>query len=164
MMHEQDRRPVGRRTRTAATTMDAPRPNDLAPRLRLAFMRLARRLRQESAEGLTPSMLSVLASIHRAQPVTLGALATLERVQPPTITATVSRLEEAGFVRRETDTADRRVVRVRLTDEGQQLIRRTRTRKDAFLAQRFRGLTAEELATLDRAAAIVERMLEDEPR
>ncbi len=156
--------PSIRRARSTTATIESPRPNDLAPRLRLAFMRLARRLRQESAEGLTPSMLSVIASIHRAQPVTLGALAALERVQPPTITATVSRLEDAGFVRRETDAADRRVVRVRLTDEGQQLIRRTRTRKDAFLAQRFRGLTTDELATLDRAAAIVERMLEDEPR
>jgi DNA-binding MarR family transcriptional regulator len=152
----------GHTARGATSTTESPRLNDVTSRLRLAVMRLARRLRQESAEGLTPSMLSVLASIHRAQPVTLGALAALERVQPPTITATIARLEDAGLVHRETDAGDRRVTRVRLSDAGHQLIRRTRTRKDAFLALRLRRLPAEDLATLDRAAAIVERLLEDE--
>ena len=141
---------------------DAPRVADVTSKLRLAVMRLARRLRQESAEGLTPSMLSVLASISHAQPVTLGALASLERVQPPTITATVARLEQAGLVRRETDPKDRRVVRASLTGDGTQLIRRTRTRKDAYLSQRLRRLSPEDLATLDRAATIVQRLAEDD--
>ena len=56
-------------TSSAATaTIDVPQLEDVTARLRLAVMRLARRLRQEASEGLTPSMLSVLASISRAQP------------------------------------------------------------------------------------------------
>jgi DNA-binding MarR family transcriptional regulator len=155
-------------TTTARTSLrtspaaDPPRVGDVTSSLRLAVMRLARRLRQESSEGLTPSMLSVLASISRAQPVTLGALASLERVQPPTITATVGRLEDANLVRREIDQKDRRVVRVRLTDDGTMLIRRTRTRKDAYLSQRLRRLSPEDLATLDRAATIVQQLIEDD--
>ena len=35
-----------------------------------------------------------------------------------------------------------------------------RTRKDAYLARRLRDLDADERATLDRAAAILERVLE----
>jgi DNA-binding MarR family transcriptional regulator len=125
-------------------------------------MRLARRLRQESSEAdLTPSMLSVLASVEAAQPVTLGALAARERVQPPTITATVARLEAAGLVQRAGDDADRRIVRVSLTADGQRLVKRSRTRKDAFLAARLRRLPPDDVATLDRAARIIERLLED---
>jgi DNA-binding MarR family transcriptional regulator len=141
---------------------DAPTLPDVASRLRLNVMRLARRLRQASAEGdLTPSMLSVLASVEAAQPVTLGALAARERVQPPTITATVARLEAAGLVRRTGDDADRRVVRVSLTADGRRLVKRNRTRKDAYLAARLRRLSPDDVATLDRAARIVERLLED---
>jgi DNA-binding MarR family transcriptional regulator len=135
---------------------------DVASRLRLNVMRLARRLRQESSEAdLTPSMLSVLASVEAGQPVTLGALAARERVQPPTITATVARLEAAGLVRRTGDDADRRIVRVSLTAEGQRLVKRSRTRKDAYLAARLRRLSPDDVSTLDRAARIVEVLLED---
>ncbi len=140
-----------------------PSPAELASQLRLSVMRLARRLRQESVGDLTPSMLAVLASIHRAEPVTLGALAAMERVRPPTITATVGRLEEAGLVARESGEEDRRVVRVRLTEDGHRLIRTNRRRRDAFLAIRLRRLSAEERSILDRATGIVERLLEEAP-
>jgi DNA-binding MarR family transcriptional regulator len=156
-------RAPGKEATVAVRVPASPRPNEVASRLRMAVMRLARRLRQESEPGLTPSMLAVLASIHGSQPVTLGALAAIERVQPPTITATVARLEEAGLVGRETDAQDRRVVRVHLTEEGHRLIRRNRSRRDAFLAVRLRGLPAEDVAALDRAASIVERILEESP-
>jgi DNA-binding MarR family transcriptional regulator len=148
---------------TPTATLQTPLVPDVTSRLRLSVMRLARRLRQETSEGLTPSMMSVLASISHAEPVTLGALAALERVQPPTITATVARLEASGLVSRLIDPADRRVTRVSLTHAGRQLIRRNRTRKDAYLAKRLRLLSPDELATLDRASTIVERILEMGP-
>ena len=37
-----------------------------------------------------------------------------------------------------------------------------RTRKDAYLARRLEALGADERAVLERAAAILERMLEEE--
>jgi DNA-binding MarR family transcriptional regulator len=126
-------------------------------------MRLARRLRQESDANLTPSMLAVLSSIEHAQPVTLGVLASMERVQPPTITATVGRLEEMGLVSRQADAADRRISRVSLTANGHRLVRRNRTRRDAFLAMHLRRMSGEDLDTLERAAEILER-LAGEPR
>ena len=44
------------------------------------------------------------------------------------------------------------------------LLRTMRTRKDAFLAERLRRLSPEERATLDRAATILEDLLEDDAR
>ena len=69
--------------RTSPLAQAAP---DIAARLRLSATRLARRLRQESNSGLTPSQLSALAAVSNAGAVTLGELADHERVAPPSIT------------------------------------------------------------------------------
>jgi DNA-binding MarR family transcriptional regulator len=90
--------------------------------------------------------------------VTLGDLAVAERVQPPTLTRIASRLEEEGLVVRRTDTNDRRVTIVQLSRDGRRLLERTRTRRTAYLTQRLRGLEPEDLAILERAAPILERL------
>jgi DNA-binding MarR family transcriptional regulator len=137
--------------------------DELVARLRLVVARLARRLRQQAEGGLSPSTLSALASIERMGPCTLGELAAQERIQPPTVTRIVARLEEDGLVVREADQADRRVARVRLTAVGRQLIHRTRTRKNAYLAKKLRGLSPDELDIVERAVTLLERVLgEDE--
>jgi hypothetical protein len=41
-------------------------------------------------------------------------------------------------------------------------VRRLRTRKTAYLARRMEGLGAAEVAALEHAAEILERLLEDE--
>jgi hypothetical protein len=41
-------------------------------------------------------------------------------------------------------------------------LKRLRGRKNAYLARRMRGLAAEEIETLERAAEILDRMREDE--
>src|SRR3954447_14030686 len=96
--------------------------NDLAPRLRLGVMRLARRLRQQNVGDVTASMLSALSSVDHNGGITLGALAALERVSPPSMTRIVAQLEERGLVAREVDTVDRRVTRVSSTPDGRRLL------------------------------------------
>ena len=133
---------------------------DLAVRLRLVIARTARRLRQQAGEELSPSQATALATIDRHGPLTPSELAVRERIQRPTATRLIARLEEAGFVDRTPDPLDRRSCVVSLTPAGGELLDRVRTRKDAYLARRLRDLDADERATLDRAAAILERVLE----
>jgi DNA-binding MarR family transcriptional regulator len=135
---------------------------DLAVRLRLVIARTARRLRQEAGEELSPSQAAALATIDRHGPLTPSELAVRERIQRPTATRVIARLEESGLVDRTRDPVDRRSCVVGLAPGGRELLVRVRTRKDAYLSRRLRELDADERATLDRAAAILERVLEED--
>lgn len=138
---------------------------DAAAQLRMGIVRTARRLRQEAAgeaTGLTPTSLSALATIERHGPLTPSELAKLERVQRPTVTRTLGCLEREGLVERTRDPADGRSSLVSVNPAGRERLRRLRGRKNAYLARRMRELDAEDVATLGRAAEILEGMLESE--
>jgi DNA-binding MarR family transcriptional regulator len=137
---------------------------DLAGRLRFAVVRLARRLRQEAGDELSPTMVAALATVERAGPLTPSELAEIERVQRPTATRVVARLVEDGLVTKATDPTDGRVSLLNASPEGSRLLKRLRKRKNAYLARRLRELDPEELNTLERAAEILEALLEREPR
>jgi DNA-binding MarR family transcriptional regulator len=145
------------KTAHPVTTVDGDA--ELAARLRLAVNRLARRLRHEGETGIGPSQLSALATVDRSGPMTLGDLAAVEQVRPPSMTRIVSRLEEGGLVDRQASEQDRRVARVRVTAAGRQLLQRSRTRKDAYLARRLQTLDAADRALMGEAVAVLERIL-----
>jgi DNA-binding MarR family transcriptional regulator len=130
----------------------------MAARLRLSATRLARRLRQQSDAGLTPSQLSALASIQNMAPVTLGALAEHERVAPPTVTRVVAKLEADGLVARVPDEDDRRVSRVSTTPVGDALLAETRQRKNAWLAARLAALDSDQRARLAGALDVLDEL------
>ena len=135
---------------------------ETAARLRLAVMRLARRLRQQAPEGATPSQLSALSTLHERGPLTLKELAEAERVRPPTMTRVVASLEAAELVERERDDNDRRCARVALTRLGRTFVEKSRTRKTAYLDGRLKKLSEEDVATLERATANLEGIVEEE--
>jgi DNA-binding MarR family transcriptional regulator len=141
------------------TTFAAPH---LASRLRLAVARTARRLRQEAGGGLSPTLTSALASIEHHGPLTPSELADRERVKRPTATRLIGTLEQQGLVVRASDPSDLRSSLISITREGRVLMRTVRTRKDVYLAQRLNRLSAEERETLDRAADLLERLLEED--
>lgn len=135
---------------------------ELASRLRLAVMRLGRRLRRQAGGDLTPSQMSALSSVERTGPLTLGELSAVEGVRPPTLTKVVAALEEQGLVARHTDPSDRRVARVEVTAAGSSLLARSRSRTDAYLARHVASLAPEDRQALARAVALVEALLEQD--
>jgi DNA-binding MarR family transcriptional regulator len=146
------------------TVAVAANPERVAGRLRLAITRTARRLRQEAGSGLSPSQASALATIERHGPLTPSELAERERVKRPTATRVIANLEAAGLVARAADPADARSARLRLTPAGRSLLQALRRRKTAYLAKRLSSLSPDEVAALERAAEVLERILEAEPR
>jgi DNA-binding MarR family transcriptional regulator len=139
---------------------------DSASRLRLAIVRTARRLRQEAAGAvgeLTPTSAAALATVERHGPLTPSELAEIERVKRPTATRTLRVLSEVGLVERAPDPEDGRSALVSITAAGRDRLRRLRGRKNAYLARRMRDLPDGDVETLERAAEILEGILE-EPR
>ena len=134
---------------------------ELASRLRLAVTRLARRLRTQLPGELSPSQLATLASVECRGPLTLGELSAVERVKPPTMTKIVGCLEEQGLVSRTVDASDRRVARVEATAAGLAFLEDSRQSKDAYLATRLRTLSPEDRLALERAAEVLERILDE---
>ena len=143
-------------------TTGASLRTDLAPRLRLAVVRLARRLRREAQGPLSGPLLSALARVVHRGPLTIGDLAAAEGMRPPSMTRIVAALGEAGVIVRGTDPDDRRVSWVRPTAAGRRLVDRSKGRMSAFLERRLHTMSPEEIETLDRACALLERLSEDE--
>jgi DNA-binding MarR family transcriptional regulator len=146
--------------------VDGARLTDSATRLRMAIVRTARRLRQEAASGgtaLTPTSASALASVERHGPLTPSELAEIERIKRPTVTRTLRVLEAAGLIDRAPDPDDGRSSLVSVNPAGRERLRRLRGRKNAYLARRMRDLPEADVETLERAAEILEGILE-EPR
>ncbi|HEY7599858.1 MAG TPA: MarR family transcriptional regulator [Candidatus Limnocylindrales bacterium] len=121
---------------------------------------MARRLRQQAGGELSPSLTAALSTVERHGPLTPSELASRERIQRPTATRVLARLEEEGLIQRTADIYDRRSSLVAVTAKGSELLAELRTRKTAFLAKRLETLEPDERATLERAADILERVLE----
>jgi DNA-binding MarR family transcriptional regulator len=137
----------------------------LADALRPALLQVGRELRREArAVGVSPEQVSLLVAIKYAPGIGLRELAARERVSPPAMTKHVDRLERDGLVARTPSAEDRRRVGVSLTEEGQRVLRRVRSRRTAWLAQRLRGLSPEELAAVEAAVEPLRRLLPEEAR
>ncbi len=136
----------------------------LASDLRLAVMRLRRRLALERhpANDLSMTAMAVLGALHLHGEMTVGELAARERVQPPSMTRTVNHLEAAGYIARRPGESDRRQVHVAITERGTATVLADRARRDEWLARRLNALTAEERATLRKAAPLLERLANSE--
>jgi DNA-binding MarR family transcriptional regulator len=147
-------------TSTAELTEPTAELTEHAARLRLAINRMARRLRQQASADLGPASVAALATIERSGPLTPSELARIETIQRPTATRILSRLTEDGLVTRASDPADGRSSIVAITKEGRAALTRLRKLKTAYLAKELRKLSEEDVATLGRAAEILEQMLE----
>lgn len=119
----------------------------LASDLRLACMRISRRVRYESDLLLPPHQFSVLSRLESG-PKTNSELAEIERVSAPSMKRTTNVLVEAGYVARADDPTDGRQVILSLTPEGLKTLRGIRRHRDEWMLQRFEGLSEEEHALL----------------
>ena len=141
----------------ATTTQTTHQLTRMATDLRLACMRISRRVRYESSHDVAPHQFSVLCRLEEA-PRTPGELAEIERVAKPSMTRTVGALVERGLVLRQDDPLDRRSVILSLTEDGRRSIAGIRRKRDAWMASRVATLTPEEQDVLARATVILAKV------
>jgi DNA-binding MarR family transcriptional regulator len=133
---------------------------EAADRFHSAAIHALRHVRREDpATGLSGARLSALSVLVFGGARTLGELAAAEQVRPPTMTTIVRGLEDGGFVRRQPDPADARVVRVFATKKGERVLQQGRRRRIEQLAARLSTLEPREVAKVREAAELVERAL-----
>ncbi len=101
-----------------------------------------------AARGLTTTQLGVLEALLHKGPLTHRELGRKVLTSAGNMTDVVDKLEARGLVRRVRDIADRRQVRVELTDDGRSMIERVFPCHAADLARAMSGLDQDELRTL----------------
>ncbi len=133
----------------------------MAAELRGVLGRLNRRLRQQADVGdLTRSQLNLISRLEREGPATVSDLARAEGVRPQSMGATVAALEEAGYLRRDPDPADRRKASISLSDAAREQIAASRlVRQDWLQRALSRELTREELERVHEAIALLSRIV-----
>ena len=141
------------------------------PRERLAlrtFVKLVRaanglsaRLNRPLAEsGLTESQFGVLEALLHLGPLHQRDLAAKILRSNGNVTLVVDHLEKRDLVRRERGSADRRYIKVHLTEEGEALVRRLFPAHAARLAEELSVLSEEEQQQLGRICRRLNRAVE----
>jgi DNA-binding MarR family transcriptional regulator len=127
--------------------------------LRIAIMRLSRRLRAERAgEDVTDGQLSVLFVLWREGSQTLSSLAEHERITPPSMNRTVNALVDAGLATRTSSPDDGRKVLIQATEAGLEIARETKRRRVAWFARQLDTLTPDQRAVIDEATPILREL------
>ena len=109
-------------------------------------------------DGLSLTAAATLAAIERSGPQRLTALATREGVTQPAMTQLISRLEDAGLVRRESHPDDGRVVLVTITDEGRATLAHRRDTRATRLAAILAQLSPDHLTALAAARSALDAL------
>ena len=123
----------------------------------LGFLRATRRMRGRlgDSDELTLSQYHLLEPLIGGERLATCELALAARVSAPTATRMLTGLERDGLIERVPCDADRRVVRVNLTDDGRDRVLAARARGEARRAEIFASLSAGERR---EAARLLERL------
>lgn len=105
--------------------------------------------------GLTAVQARLLLSLVKFPDNNQAFYADRIEVEPITLTRIVDRMEEAGWVERVADPADRRARLLHLTDKSREIVERLRAIVDGLVADIVEGLSKQEQATL---ANLLERV------
>jgi DNA-binding MarR family transcriptional regulator len=142
-----------------------PQATELAGELQRVLSRVFSVLRRgDTTRGetgdLTLAQLSILLTLLDLGPIRMTELAAHERVRTPTTTVAIRRLEKLGLVKRSRDPSDLRAVLVDITPRGLAQHREALAARRAQLAALLSKLSEEDLETLTKALAPLERLAE----
>lgn len=131
--------------------------HDVSRLLRKRFDRRAR------AIGLGRAQWSVLAHLSRKEGINQAALADILEIEPITLVHQLDRLEDAGWIERRLDAADRRVRLLHITPGGRKILEKMHDLGAEVRAEALGGVsTAEHEALIDTLLKIKGNLSERE--
>lgn len=144
-----------------SSTGQAPRPRSqggfLISKVHHVSQRaLARRLRERGIDQINAGQGRVLFALWQGDRITLTELAERTALEKSTLTRMIDRLEADQMVRRELPPADRRTVKVVLTERTRSMLGAFAEVSDQLSEQYYRGFTAQEVAAFE---GMLERIL-----
>jgi len=141
-------------------TTTPPASPELPQHLALVCSQFSRLAARRSDVGVGAVSWRVVATIDRHGPLRLSEIAERERVSRSTATAVIQRLEEEGLVGREKDPSDSRSSLISTTPRGAAQLATWREQLAGGVGGLLAPLPAEDLEALERAAAILARLVD----
>lgn len=124
-------------------------------------MRLSRQLRRNNDfVDLSFPQVSALGILLKHGSLTLQELAAREGITPPSMLKSVQRLIELEYVEKAPHETDGRKQLLTITARGHEVIDDIRERRNQWLQARLDALTDDEIAVLEQALPILERLSE----
>jgi DNA-binding MarR family transcriptional regulator len=131
---------------------------DVTDNIIVDFRATMTRLKCASSErllrlGVSMAQLNILYTLQRSGEMTMSQLADVVNVSLSNASGLIDRLEERAFVERTRVPEDRRIVMVRLTSTGNQLLEEVDALSDELLRSTLARLDAAQLAGIEVAVA-----------
>lgn len=112
--------------------------------------------------GLKPSQAGILFMLNHKGDMSQRELASKLNLTPPTITTAIQKMERLGFIKRQTDEKDQRIMRLSLTEKGASCMDHTKGVLKQMDGLMFRGLSKEENLLLRRLLIQIRDNMKDD--
>jgi DNA-binding MarR family transcriptional regulator len=117
----------------------------------------------DGRSAVSPQAIRAAVFVYEMEEATVGGIATSLGISAGWASRLVEELEERGYVVRERDHADRRVVRIRLSPDAVEEVSRVYRWRDEAVERALAGLDADGLAAVSRFLAALVEELTPEP-
>ena len=129
----------------------------MAPLVRFAVLRLARRLRVgRDQSALSNNKIAVHGHLARRGTSSPSRISTEENQRPQSLTRPITELEKAGLIERISDTTDARRSLLKLTADGREAFEADMRLRDERLSRALAGLDPDSLRLLVEAARLLD--------
>ncbi|WP_407852378.1 MarR family winged helix-turn-helix transcriptional regulator [Bordetella petrii] len=99
----------------------------------------------------------ILLTLHECGQCSQKLLAERCRLDPASLTRLLQAMQQQGWVTRSADPHDNRVTNAVLTPAGQAVVDQALPRRAAFFEEALQGLSAQDIAALNRVLGVLER-------
>lgn len=143
--------------------METPEDLQYVSELRTVVARLMKKLRRQgiSATFLSLTERSTMAALLQSGGMLPSELAAMEKITNQSMSQIVAHLLELGYITRTGSPTDKRKVIISLTEQGEQLIKQSRSERDSWLAGAIRNTcTPEEQEILKKAIAPLSKLVD----